>query len=284
MSDASNVPRIPVHYPHGGRHYALLWRAHNTGAHLILARSQRALEHAARRVIDVHGGVTIDALWSLTIVRPSFDFCQTIQRKRREMERLRFGYAIVSYAQEYVREHDAMPPGLEACEDLVFNSLAYTASGCTSHDHCVNCWQGFVPIGQTLEEAFCARENAWKRSGQSLLADDDAYSALASRAPSIAIDAKRTQFFTSSNGVRKHDIAKNVYFTLDEIDHVLFFFEDAKKLSKKSIKKFVDIALTAQEQRKQEREARILASEQDRRKRRDDAFLALWNEGKPDDR
>lgn len=158
---------LKVYNPAGGIHFLLQWWTHEEQNHIIVARSESAMQTAFNRICIEEKPDRVKCVLKVELVAPSEKLCQeaAVYSKQqnvknfmnemvREIEALsRRGKTIPSQFQ-ICTTYTPSPSYLEECEELSEYDREY-------HMQCCNCYSKVILVGYTQESLYDKYSESW---------------------------------------------------------------------------------------------------------------------------
>jgi len=146
---------VNVYFPHGGVWRLLRWHTRNTGHHVVLAKSERAMDGVVRRLVDREPFAEIADHLLVEIVAPS----DAMVAAKRAYEESRTRQGFWSYVCGSAKHADVLPDELMMCDRFEPDDEYATAD---DHYGCRNCHEGIVPRAETTDDFYAARRAAYE--------------------------------------------------------------------------------------------------------------------------
>jgi len=140
-----NANPFRVYYPHGGGHLLLSWYTDYDRGHLIIARNERAVIAAYRRVLVESPEAVVKAYVAADIVAPPPQVHRAWAARCEQGIFSGFRYWVLGYIDDYQRVHrGALPDGFSACGRFVpeFDDTEEDEH----HYGCTTCCRKVIPV------------------------------------------------------------------------------------------------------------------------------------------
>jgi hypothetical protein len=276
---SNDADSVRVYYPHGGHHFCLRWWTDDDRGHVVLARTERSLLAAAKRVFDAHPDAEIRGYSEIDIVAPPKRLeALIVEEKRRERVRF-FHLEVACRVRELADAGRDLPPMFARCTKYEPKDASDAQHEVYTERHydCRHCIEGICLVGVTPDE-FCERYYATWTATQALVKPTPQQSKrLPSRAPRTR-DAPHLHyaypmFGPHSSGV---EFDKIVGKRTPSHDEVLFFFRTLRSPDLAPLEALRAEAKARDEERRAIRVQESAAKDARDRERRFNATLAVF--------